>query len=444
MNNFEVALRKPERRQAPDIMFRMIVRAIAAGACMLSLARDARADGGGLTLEQAVQLALGRNERAAISELNVEVADAAVARARVAFLPVLVAGGSGNWAPEDKQPTKTAKGQLALNQPLIVPTAWPLYDEAKHALEAQRAQMVDDKRQLAFDAAKAYFGVLLADEVVQAAQKKLDTAKTNLQDTDAQVKAQLVSSNDVTRAQIDLGSSQRELAADQGGLEAAYVSLEFLVNSRVPRGLSVPNALLTASQRPLASPDALVADALRARPDLAAKKASGLAAHDFAREPHLRWYPTLGFQALFNASSTGTPSGHDVDGSLSLTASWSIYDAGARDADARSREASAAIADLNTQALVRSIDAQVRAAAAQLIASQQALGAAKAAMDSSRKSADETAILYRQGLAKAIELVDANEQRFLAEVNYAEAEFSLATTYLSLLQAMGRGPLEAP
>jgi outer membrane protein TolC len=104
------------------------------------------------------------------------------------------------------------------------------------------------------------------------------------------------------------------------------------------------------------------------------------------------------------------------------------------------------VADLNADALARTIDAQVRSAALQLVASQQALVSAQAAMDAARKSSEETAILYRQGLAKAIELVDANEQRFLAEVNYAEAQFSLATVYLALLQAMGRGPLdvEAP
>ena len=62
-------------------------------------------------------------------------------------------------------------------------------------------------------------------------------------------------------------------------------------------------------------------------------------------------------------------------------------------------------------------------------------------MTAARKSADETAILYRQGLAKAIELVDANEQRFLAEVNFAEAEFSVANAYLAL--APGDGPRPA-
>ena len=48
----------------------------------------------------------------------------------------------------------------------------------------------------------------------------------------------------------------------------------------------------------------------------------------------------------------------------------------------------------------------------------------------------------RAGSVSAIELVDANEQRFLAEVNFAEAEFSLANAYLALLEAMGRGPLD--
>lgn len=420
----------------------MGTRAAAVLAYVLGAASPARGDGGPVTLEQAVQLALARNERAAISDLDVAVAETAVVRARVAFLPALAASGSATLAPFDKGARTTERGQLAFTQPLIVPTAWPLYDQAKHELAAQRAQTADDKRLLSFEAAKAYFAVLLADQVVQAAQKKLDTAKTNLADTDAQVKAQLVSSNDVTRAQIDLAGSERELAADRGSLEAAYVQLELLVNARIARGLAVPAAVLAASQRPPPALDALVAASLKTRPDLAARRANALAAHDFARESHLRFYPTLAFQATGTVSSAGTPSGHDLDGTLALTASWSIYDGGARAAEERSRAAEAAISDLQAGALVRSIDAQVRAAAAQLAAAQQALVAAQGAMDAARKSANEAAILYRQGLAKAIELVDANEQRFLAEINHAAAEFSLATAYLALLQAMGRGPLD--
>jgi outer membrane protein TolC len=284
--------------------------------------------------------------------------------------------------------------------------------------------------------------VLLAEEVVQAAQKKLETARADVNDTDAQVKAQLASSNDVTRANISLASSVRELAADQGNLDAAYVQLELLVAAQVPRPLAPPTPLFAASEKPLGSPDALVASAKKTRPDLVVRKASALAAHDFAREPRYRMLPTLSAQATTSASSQGTASGHDVDATLALTASWNIYDAGVRAADARSRDAQAAIADLETRQLERTIDAQVRSAAAQLAASQAALAAARDAVTASQKSADETAILYHQGLAKAIELVDANEQRFLAEVTFAEAENSLAGAYFALLQAMGRGPLD--
>jgi len=201
-----------------------------------------------LRLEDAIQLALTRNERAAIANLDVVVADAGVTKARVAFLPVLQATGSGAYRPRDK-PIDTAQGALTLNQPLFAPSAFPLDDQAKHALEGQRAQSTDDRRQLAFDAAKAFFNVLLADQVVKAAQKKLDTAKADLADTDAQVKAQLVSSNDVTRAQIGVGSSERELAADQGSLTTANVQLEFMLNAPVAGGLAAPTTLLAEGAR---------------------------------------------------------------------------------------------------------------------------------------------------------------------------------------------------
>lgn len=396
-----------------------------------------------LRLDDAIQLALTRNERARIAELDVVIADAAVSKARGAFLPVLSASGNDTLHPRDT-PLDTASGALTLSQPLVSPSVWPLLDQAKHELAGQRAQSADDRRQLAFDAAKAFVNVLLAEQVVKAARRKLDTAKADLADTEAQVRAQLVSSNDVTRAQISVASSARELASDQGTLDAAYVQLELVVYAHVGRQLEVPAALLEAGAKPLPAADTLVAASLARRPDLAARKDFALAAHDFAREPRMRWFPALGLVGQLTASSQADRSGHDVDGTVALTASWTIYDAGSRSADARSRDAQAAIADLTTDSLVRTVDAQVRTAALSLGSAQQALVAAGDAMAASRKSADETAILYHQQLAKAIELLDANEQRFAAEVNFAVAQFSVANAYLALRQAMGLPPLEGP
>jgi outer membrane protein TolC len=82
----------------------------------------------------------------------------------------------------------------------------------------------------------------------------------------------------------------------------------------------------------------------------------------------------------------------------------------------------------------------VRSAVALLASSQASLASAEVARDASRQSAVETDELYRRGVARAIELVDANEQRFLAEVTFATAEFNVATAYLSLRQALGLDP----
>ena len=417
-----------------------MARVLLGFAAILLGASSAHADES-LTLDQAIQLALTRNERAQISDLQTIEADAAVERAHVAFLPVLNASGNDTIHPIDT-PKNTAQGSLTLQQPLIVMSAFPLLAQAKHNLEAQHAQTIEDKRQLAFDVAKAYFAVLLAQQVVEAAQKKLDTATADVADTDAQFKAQLVSSNDVTRAQISLSTSVRELSQDRSQLSTAYLELGFIINSAPPTMLVPPSTLLDAGKQAPPAAETLVTQSLNGRPDLQARKQSALAAHDFAREPRYRYFPTLSLIGQLTATSNAGMSGHDVDGSVQIAAQWSIYDAGARSADIRSRDAAAKIADLQSQELIRSIDTDVRTAASQLTAAQAALAAAKDAATASGKSASETAILYKQGLAKAIELVDANEQRFTAEVSYAEAEYSVANAYLALRQAMGQGPLE--
>ncbi|HEY1558356.1 MAG TPA: TolC family protein [Kofleriaceae bacterium] len=409
---------------------------------IICVAPAARADGP-LTFEQAIHLALAHNERSGIAELNVEVAEGDIDKARVAFLPALTAGGTNAWTPWDKRPTDVTKGSLMLSQPLIVPSAFPLYDQAKHNLEGTRAQTVDDKRQLAFDAAKAYLAVLLADQVVQAAQKKLDTAKEEVKATNVQYEAKIVSSNDTTRAQIDLSNSEHELSVDQGNLDAAYVSLGFVIAAKTKGPLVTPLQLLAQSAKPVTNVDQLVAASVKQRPDLEARKQDALAAHDFAREPRYRFFPTLGVAATMNAASTKIPGdGYYLDGSLQFTASWVIFDAGSRNADERTRDAQAAIADLTTDLLGRQVDEQVRTALVQLASAQAALVAARDAMTAAQKSASEEQILYGQGLATALELVDANEQRFLAEVQFAEDQFALANSYLALLQAMGKGPLD--
>jgi outer membrane protein TolC len=407
-----------------------------------------------LRIEDAVTLALSRNERAKIADLNVTVADAAVARARTAFFPTVLVGGTLTYKPDDIVDPKRSTGSIlnsattsmgataTLNQPLLNASSIVLYLQAKQVAAGTEAQTVDDKRLLAFDAAKAFFAALSADAVLTAANTRLTTAQANLNDTQERVDARMVSTNDATRAQIDLANAQREVESDKGIVQVAYVALAFTINAPVPAKLTTPSALLAAGRAPVPQADSLVRLAIATRPDLASKRHLALAAHDFAREPLLRLIPTLNLTGSFGLSTDQTlvsPPFQTFYNSeqIGLALAWPLFDAGVRYADKRSRDAQASIADLTTDTLVRSVDAQVRESVYALVASQNALDAAARALAAAKRSADETTVLYKQGIAKAIELVDANDSRFLAEVNFITAEYSVALAYLALRQAVG-------
>lgn len=401
-----------------------------------------------MRLEDAVALAVTRNERARLADLNIDVARAAVEKARAGFLPVLSLTGNDQQRPEDTtkngvvtQPANVGTAAVQFNQPVVNVPAWPLYSAAKATLDSTKAQTEDDRRLLAFDAAKAYLAVLSAEQVLLSAERRLESAKSALTDTQARAEAQLSSSNDVTRAQIALASSGREVETDRGVLSAAVVSLELVVNAPVSQKVAPPDATMAAARNPLPPFQEMLQTAVNRRPDVLSKKHAAQAAHDSASEPLLRIIPTLNLTGQAN-TSTNTPSGSKViDESLGLSLSWTIFDAGARYADKHSRDAQAEIADLTVVALVRSVDAQVKSASVTLLAAQAASKEANKAVVAAKQSAEETAILYRQGLAKAIELVDANDQVFLAEVNFTTAEYTMAQAYIALRQALGLLPV---
>jgi outer membrane protein TolC len=420
---------------------------LAIGALALAVARPARAADRPLNLQDAVQLALTKNESAKIADEQIIVADAAVEKARTAFLPTLTTNAIDIARPYsiNKNGTPVVYGNTVTNatvltQPILNAPAIPLLRQAERLYDAQRATSADAKRLLSFAAATAFLNTLSEEEVVQAAQKSVDAAQANLADTQARVQAQLNSSNDVTRAQVDLASAQQELANDLGAVRRAYVNLSFVLATPVTGPLEPPQPTLRAAAVPLGPLDPLIASAEGRRLDLVASKHSARAAQLFAQEPLLRIVPTFGIAAALTSNST-EPNSRLTDETLTGTLSWILYDAGVRYSDKHSRDALANIADLQEELLVRQIETDVRIAAAALASAQAALLAANDNVVAARKSVDETETLYKQGLAKAIELTDANDSRFEAEVGYASAEFAMAAAYLALRQAMGLEPL---
>lgn len=391
-----------------------------------------------LTIERAVQLAVERNERAAIADTDVEAAEARLRRGRSAFFPRIDV--AGNWRADYEQGTdRTLQTSALLTQPLFDARLFPIYRQLRFEREATRLSAHDTRRVLAFDAAVTFLTTISLEQVLLAAENRRRFAQTNLDDVRARFEAGLVSSNDVTRAELELANAVRGVAQAAGDVQASRINLETLLKTDVDGPLATPAGLLDAADEPPAATDAEIAAAQQRRSDIGATRARVEALRAFAQEPAARFIPSVLLNAQTRNVNDGPIANRNNEGFVGVTVNWPLLDAGVRSSERAERNALVRGAELELEADLREVEQQMRGSAVQLTTEQALLREATAALRAARKNADETSALYREGLASALELADANQRRFEAEVAEVTARYRMAVAYLALREAAGVG-----
>jgi outer membrane protein TolC len=407
-----------------------------------TLSGAARADGQ-LTIEDAVKLTLATNPRSLKAPLRVEVAEGQLDRARAAFLPTLTAVASGTGKPTADRNGRylAGAGTATLNQPILNLPSFPLYSQARHQLESERWGAIEDRRQLAFDAAHAFLVALSAERLLEAGQRRLDRGRAELEDVRARADAGLTSTNDVTRATVESAAAENQVAQLRGNLDRSYIQLAFLVGRPVAGPLAAPVRTTHAAESGAFRMEDVLRFAESRRPDIrsAAERTEALRAG--AKEPLYRLAPSIGASAQVRTTVDPLPPDVAHDEQAQLTLTWTIYDAGARYGDRRTRVAQADSQALDELQLRRSIATDVGVALATIKAARESHRISEEAAAAARRNTEETEILYRQGLARAIELTEANAARFQADVDLENAKLTMEQAYLGLRQALGYGPV---
>jgi outer membrane protein TolC len=401
------------------------------------------ATGGQLDLGEVVDLALATSERALATGSREAAARASVSKARASFLPTVTLTGiyahnSATTAitPNDSV-SATASAQLAIS----AASPLPLYRQVPASADAEIDAARDDRRLLAFDAARAYLAVLGATTVVASAAEQVALADTNLNYARARVAASLASSNDATRAELALAEARTALAQAQGELVRAQATLGSLIGRQAIGPLAPAADLLAAARRPIGAEGVQIDAALARRLDVRAARARSLAASEGALAPSRRLIPALDLLGQYRVASNAFASGDHDNWAVSVTLTWVLWDGGARGADADLAQAQARLAQLEVSAAGRQVELEVRQARAALGAAQAQGRSAAAQVSAARQNLDEVRILYQRGLARALEVADATSELFVAEVQVANAEFALGGAQLDLYAALGLDPL---
>lgn len=430
-------------------------RRLAAAALGLALAWPslAPAQDNPLTLDKAVTLALERNERAQAANQDIAAANARVAQARSFFLPSLTSTSTYTRRPFERtitvgDSTVVIQRFNGLSEALAL--NWTLFDaRSMTSLSAVRAQRnadvsaaTESRRQLAFEVSQAFLGTLGTSQVREASARRFAFAGQNLEAAKARFNAGLASVNDVTRAELEYATAEVGLTQLQGQVETSTLQLGNLLDApdAVRGPLVVPEFLIEAASAEAANTEALVDEALARRLDIGSLRWIASAQRSLAKVPLLGFLPSLSASGRYTITNEAGFSGRTSTWTAGATLSWNLFDGLARFGQARERRALARLADLDLRAAVRRVDLEVREALVSMTNQRASLKQATTAHEIAKKNAAETTELYRQGLATALQVADANVSLFEAEVGLVQERYGLGVAFLNLEAALGLDP----
>lgn len=406
-----------------------------------------------LTLESAIRMALTRNERSLMADQNNTAAQAAVGMARAYFLPAINATGTYTRRPFQVvrtvggteiavQKFNALAGVISLNMTLFDAVGIPGYRNIRFERDAQRYASADAKRQLAFEASNAYLSTLGIDQVLEAAHHRYDYAKQAFEAAKARYKAGLVGVNDVTRAELEVVTAELGITQSQGEVNTTYLQLGYLLDEPDMAGkkLQVPDELLKAAEEREFPVAGLIEEAQNRRLDLSSLKAHAQAQRALVLTPSLRWLPSLALTGQYRYTNESGLTGRSTNWNVGATMSWALFDGFYRNSQHSEYKALANVADLNVKANMRQVEVQVREALVSLENQRAVYRQARVAHDVALKNAAEIAELYRQGLASALQVADANVALFEAEVAFVQERYGLGVAFLNLEAALGLDP----
>jgi outer membrane protein TolC len=375
-----------------------------------------------------------------------------VGQARAALLPSVTAAGSylrnsdefrlgplplPGFGVIDRtvQPLETLSIAGTVRVPLVVPQAW--YDVAQARSGARAAEASADAARLQIRAgfAQAAHAAAAADEVVVASERAVASAAELTRSAERRVRAGTAAPLDVLKAQTEQVRRESDLAGARAAAERGRLALGILLGRERPVRVAVADA---PSAEPPGDQAALLDEALARRPELAAQRAQVDAAEAAVRSSRARLAPQLSATASAFAQDVALPTGKKDGWRATVDLTWLLFDGGFREARQRQAAAQRASARAAAEAERLAVTQEVADAIRDLAVARERL---RLAETQGRLAADAAASARRSfdaGIASSLDVIDANDRLYQADVGLADARSRLAQSRVALERALGR------
>jgi outer membrane protein len=400
-----------------------------------------------LTLHEAEQLALQRHPAIKAGEAIALAAGETEREARSAYLPL--AAGAVSAADASGQSTRIAAG--GLNNPTVIDRfatgiavsqlvtdfgrTHDLVESTTLNAES-RGKDVDARRaDVLLQVDRAYFDALRAQAVLRVAQETVSTRQTVADQVQALADSNLRSSLDVSFAKVNVGEAQLLLAQAQNDVASAQVALSTVIGDPVPGTYQ----LVDEGQLPPPPDDSapLIADALRNRPDIAARRLAADSALKFAEAERALWMPSLaavGVAGVTPFHATGITD-HYAAAGVNLTIPLSnggLFNARHAEANFRAQALQEGTRDLEI-----GVTRDVTVAWLSARTAYQRLDLTRALLAQASDALDLAQARYDLGLTSIVELTQAQLYKTGAEIAQSTARYDYQARLAALRYQTG-------
>lgn len=400
-----------------------------------------------LDLPTAIDLALRRNEQPEIAAARISRAEASVTRARSALLPRLSVGGSlttgtVNEFPMGGAANETVAWNASAQLTLFNASALSGLAASKYGLAAQQFDSLQIRRIMAFSVVDVYLTILASEAQVGAAERRLGVSQSSVADAKARLQAGLSTRTDVTRAELQEAQAQLSITQARRAVTASRLALADLIVVDSLGGAMVPPEAVPVPDR---EGETLYRLAILYRPDLKALTFREASADQTVRAAYGRYVPTVAVRADATNANSNAPVVASTDDktvmSLSLVASWDLWDGGDREGTIGQTRADRRESSLTKSAQLRGLRKDLLTALADLDTAEASLAQAQARDRLARANADEVRARYKQGLATALEDADAISSQFEAESGLVSSRLDQDRSRLAIRRLTGLWPL---
>jgi outer membrane protein TolC len=336
----------------------------------------------------------------------------------------------------DPAATGNVAAATIVEQPLVNADAWYGRRAAVRAVDAARASESWTRSGTAVDVIRAYYGAVLAREMVGALDSALASAQAHHRQAESMHRNELVTRSDVLLASVRAGEVEARHAAAAGDAE--------LAGARLAIAIGAPDDGVAVAATRL--PDA---DVIRAfveadggpggpRDDVRAAQLAREAAAADASRATATLLPRINAFGRLDWNSPDSPFGGDNAWTAGVMVRWTPFSGGAELADRRAAAGRRESAEAGAEAAEAQSRLEQAEAETALRVALTRMAIAERAVDQSIEAHRIVSRKYEGGLAGVTELFDAAATETATRLAFAEARYQVIVAAAQRRRANGR------